>query len=53
MLVRPGMGGYGPGGTVADLARWLGDAGLVRTTVEPANLFAYFSAWRPEARAHS
>jgi SAM-dependent methyltransferase len=44
MLVRPGVGGFGPGGMVADLCRWLDRAGLRRQRVEESGCFAYFSA---------
>ena len=44
MLVRPGVGGFGPGGTVADLSRWLDRAGLREERVEESGCFAYFSA---------
>ena len=43
-LVRPGGGGFGPGGTVADLWRWLDRAGLRGERVEESGCFAYFSA---------
>jgi SAM-dependent methyltransferase len=44
MLVRPGVGGFGPGGTIADLRRWLDRAGLRRERVEESGCFAYFCA---------
>ena len=44
MLVRPGVGGFGPGGMVADLRRWLDRAGLRGERVEESGCFAYFSA---------
>jgi SAM-dependent methyltransferase len=44
MLVRPGVGGFGPGGTVADLRRWIDRAGLRAERVEGSGCFAYFSA---------
>jgi SAM-dependent methyltransferase len=44
MLVRPGVGGFGPGGMVSDLCRWLDRAGLVGKRVEESGCFAYFSA---------
>jgi SAM-dependent methyltransferase len=44
LLVRPGRGGFGPGGTVEDLRCWLEDAGLQNVTVEATGLFAYFRA---------
>jgi ubiquinone/menaquinone biosynthesis C-methylase UbiE len=44
LLVRPGRGGFGPGGTLEDLRRWLADARLQDITVESSGLFAYFEA---------
>jgi SAM-dependent methyltransferase len=44
MLVRPGVGGFGPGGMVADLRRWIDRAGLRGERVEESGCFAYFSA---------
>jgi hypothetical protein len=44
LLVRPGRGGFGPGGTLEDLRRWLADARLEDITVESSGLFAYFEA---------
>jgi SAM-dependent methyltransferase len=44
MLVRPGVGGFGPGGMVVDLCRWLDRAGLRQERVEESGCFAYFSA---------
>jgi SAM-dependent methyltransferase len=44
ILVRPGVGGFGPGGTVADLSRWLNRAGLRQDRLEESGCFAYFSA---------
>jgi SAM-dependent methyltransferase len=44
MLVRPGVGGFGPGGMVVDLCRWLDRAGLRVERVEESGCFAYFSA---------
>jgi SAM-dependent methyltransferase len=44
MLVRPGVGGFGPGGTIGDLLRWLDRAGLRRERVEESGTFAYFCA---------
>ena len=44
MLVRPGVGGFGPGGTVADLCRWLDRAGLREVRVVESGCFAYLSA---------
>jgi ubiquinone/menaquinone biosynthesis C-methylase UbiE len=44
LLVHPGRGGFGPGGTVDDLRRWLDDARLQDMTVETSGLFAYFQA---------
>jgi SAM-dependent methyltransferase len=46
LLVRPGRGGFGPGGTVGDLRRWLEDAGLEANRIEESGCFAYFSAAR-------
>jgi SAM-dependent methyltransferase len=47
LLVRPGRGGFGPGGTVEDLERWLESAGFGKVTVNASGLFAYFNAERP------
>src|SRR5215204_4468289 len=44
LLVQPGRGGFGPGGTVADLRRWLNEANLEADRVEESGCFAYFSA---------
>ncbi|MEK6328063.1 MAG: class I SAM-dependent methyltransferase [Actinomycetota bacterium] len=44
ILVRPGGGGLGPGGTVSDLSRWLDRAGLTEERMEESGCFAYFSA---------
>jgi SAM-dependent methyltransferase len=44
LLVYPGRGGFGPGGTVEDLRRWLVDARLEDVTVDSSGLFAYFEA---------
>jgi hypothetical protein len=44
LLVQPGRGGFGPGGTVEDLRHWLVDARLEALTVESSGLFAYFEA---------
>jgi hypothetical protein len=44
LLVHPGRGGFGPGGTDDDLRRWLDDARLQEITVETSGLFAYFQA---------
>jgi SAM-dependent methyltransferase len=48
LLVRPGRGAFGPVGTVADLQRWLDDAGLGTTRVQESGCFVYFSAKRAE-----
>jgi ubiquinone/menaquinone biosynthesis C-methylase UbiE len=47
LLVHPGRGGFGPGGTVEDLRRWLADARLEDMAVESSGLFAYFRAVKP------
>jgi hypothetical protein len=47
LLVQPGRGGFGPGGTVEDLRHWLVDARLEDTTVESSGLFAYFEGAKP------
>ncbi len=44
LFLRPGTGGFGPGGTVDDLARWLVAAGLTKTRLEVSGAFAYFEA---------
>jgi SAM-dependent methyltransferase len=46
LLVRPGHGVFGPGGSAEDLRRWLDDAGLGKATVNASGLLAYFSAER-------
>ncbi len=47
LLVHPGRGGFGPGGTLDDLRGWLRTARLERATVEASGLFAYFRAVKP------
>jgi SAM-dependent methyltransferase len=47
LLVRPGNGGFGPGGTADDLRRWLADSGLGEPMVHESGLFAYFRATGP------
>jgi SAM-dependent methyltransferase len=49
LLVRPGLGGFGPGGASADLARWLDDARLETRRLDVSGVFAYFDACRPSA----
>jgi ubiquinone/menaquinone biosynthesis C-methylase UbiE len=44
LFLRPGIGAFGPGGTVNDLARWLAEAGLAQTRLEVSGAFAYFEA---------
>jgi SAM-dependent methyltransferase len=44
MLVRPGVGGFGPGGTTVDLRQWLDRAGFTQERVAESGCFAYFSA---------
>jgi hypothetical protein len=44
LLVRPETGGFGPGGRVADLRRWLDSAGLKPGRVEESGCFVFFSA---------
>ena len=44
LFLRPGIGGFGPGGSVDDLARWLVAAGLTKTRLEVSGAFAYFEA---------
>jgi len=44
LFLRPGTGGFGPGGSVDDLARWLAAAGLAKTRLEVSGAFAYFEA---------
>jgi SAM-dependent methyltransferase len=48
LIVRPGRGGFGPGGTADDLRRWLADSAMSEATVEESGLFAYFEARKPE-----
>lgn len=47
LLVRPGRGGFGAGGTVDELREWLKSAGLRDATVEASGLLAYFQAGKP------
>src|SRR5947209_3846028 len=47
LLVRPGFGGFGPGGTVDDLRGWLERVGLEQVRLEVSGLFAYFEAAKP------
>jgi SAM-dependent methyltransferase len=47
LFVRPGVGGFGTGGTVDELERWLAAAGLARTRLEVSGPFAYFEASAP------
>jgi SAM-dependent methyltransferase len=44
LFVRPGAGGFGPGGTVDELAGWLAAAGLTASRLELSGPFAYFEA---------
>ena len=44
LFLRPGTGGFGPGGSVDDLARCLVAAGLTKTRLEVSGAFAYFEA---------
>jgi SAM-dependent methyltransferase len=44
LFIRPGVGAFGPGGTLDDLERWLVAAGLVQTRLEVSGPFAYFEA---------
>ena len=44
LFLRPGTGGFGPGGTVDELARWLAAAGLKQTRLEVSGAFAFFEA---------
>lgn len=44
LFLRPGTGGFGPSGTVDELARWLAAAGLRQTRLEVSGAFAYFEA---------
>jgi ubiquinone/menaquinone biosynthesis C-methylase UbiE len=47
LLVQPGRGGFGPGGTPEELRAWLGSAGLRNASVQPSGVFAYFNARKP------
>ncbi len=47
VLVRPGRGGFGPGGTADDLREWLSEAGFLDAAVDESGLFAYFRARKP------
>jgi SAM-dependent methyltransferase len=42
LLVRPSTGVFGPTGSVADLERWLDDAGFAPHPLEVSGAFAYF-----------
>jgi hypothetical protein len=44
VMVRPGVAAFGPGGTVADLRRWLDLAGFTQERMGESGCFAYFSA---------
>jgi SAM-dependent methyltransferase len=44
LFIRPGVGAFGPGGTVDDLAHWLAAAGLVQTRLDVSGPFAFFEA---------
>jgi ubiquinone/menaquinone biosynthesis C-methylase UbiE len=47
VLVQPGRGGFGPGGTVDDVAAWLEGSGLQGINVDVSGPFAYFQAAKP------
>jgi SAM-dependent methyltransferase len=47
LLVRPSTGVFGPTGSVADLARWLADAGFATHPLEVSGAFAYFDTRLP------
>jgi SAM-dependent methyltransferase len=47
LLVHPGRGAFGPGGTGAALREWLTSAGLRDVTVKNTGLLAYFDARKP------
>jgi len=47
LLVRPSTGAFGPTGSVADLERWLGEAGFATRPLEVSGAFAYFDARLP------
>jgi SAM-dependent methyltransferase len=47
LLVQPGRGGFGLGGTVDDLRTWLEDCRLQQMMVESSGLFGYFQAVKP------
>jgi SAM-dependent methyltransferase len=44
LFLRPGTGGFGPGGSVDDLARWLAAADLTKARIEVSGAFAFFEA---------
>jgi ubiquinone/menaquinone biosynthesis C-methylase UbiE len=46
LLVHPGRGAFGPGGTVEELREWLTIAGFREVAIESTGLFAYFDARR-------
>ena len=47
LRVRPGVGGFGPVGTVTELESWLSSAGLVNPLIDRRGIFAVFEAHRP------
>jgi SAM-dependent methyltransferase len=48
LRVRPGVGGFGPVGTDADLRCWLADAGLEDGRVDRRGVFAFFAVRKPQ-----
>jgi SAM-dependent methyltransferase len=44
LFLRSGVGAFGPGGTVDDLARWIDSAGLTKRRLEVSGAFAFFEA---------
>jgi ubiquinone/menaquinone biosynthesis C-methylase UbiE len=47
LRVRPGAGGFGPGGSASDLSGWLADAGLEGIDIDRSGVFAVFRARKP------
>jgi SAM-dependent methyltransferase len=50
LRVRPGVGGFGPVGSEADLERWLSDAGIEDVRIDRRGVFAVFYGSRSERR---
>jgi hypothetical protein len=48
LRVRPGVGGFGPVGSKADLERWLSDVGVEDIEIDRRGVFAVFSGRKTE-----